>query len=302
MIQQFRWHPRLAVKHCPTSGKSHVREITLPHTTTISSNNRTNIHASTVGRCHRAPPICLPRPSPSAATPSSSPRDRPQSLTSSLRCASLPIGRRIQQNNRRHPVVLRAEHDGEHRHRDQKDPIRPVSVLIAHAAAAFFYSPLPSSSIHDGTASLLPEVEESLADVGAREDMMPSIAQFLNGVLVYCISFPIFSPFRMLEANSVEQLMLPDGRVYLCCTPMFSEMPFSFLFLAVIVVQLGRTTRSQSWKSSMETHHQKGVAMYRYTLRYSPAFLPNFSEVSKSLGENYISAYERVIGKQAARF
>jgi hypothetical protein len=35
-------------------------------------------------------------------------------------------------------------------------------VLIAHAAAAFFYSPLPSSSIHDGTASLLPEVEESL--------------------------------------------------------------------------------------------------------------------------------------------
>jgi hypothetical protein len=35
--------------------------------------------------------------------------------------------------------------------------------------------------------------------------------------------------------------------------------------------------------------------------RYSPAFLPNFSEVSKSLGENYISAYERVIGKQAAR-
>lgn len=43
-------------------------------------------------------------------------------------------------------------------------------------------------------------------------------------------------PFRILEANSVEELMPPDGRVCFWCTPMLSEMPFSFLLLAVVSV------------------------------------------------------------------
>jgi hypothetical protein len=33
------------------------------------------------------------------------------------------------------------------------------------------------------------------------EDKMPSIAQFINGVLVYCISFPIFSPIQNVRSK-----------------------------------------------------------------------------------------------------
>jgi hypothetical protein len=100
------------------------------------------------------------------------------------------------------------------------------------------------------------------------EDKMPSIAQFINGVLVYCISFPIFSPIQNVRSKFSWSANVTRWKSVLSLYTSVLRNAILIFVACGIVVQLGRTTPSQPWKSSLATHGRKGVAMYRHTLRY----------------------------------